>query len=765
MRSGASESEEKARRVQAEKELAGMRSEVAKMQEERVAMREQHMKKVQALDAMRESLHSEIRLASGQTAVNSEALELQEEIRNLRKRSVEDAKKLRAECARVHELETSIQDIKREGETGMRALQQNVQRCQDLQAQLFAANKQVTSLEILKGQLEVQLQDLKISKKDDDRAKEMEKQAQAKMQQLSAQHQQELQRLNEILQREKARERECFEDLLKIASKGSEGGDMSKGEFSRDHARAKLFERLSKSTDVHQYQQVKSHIQDHMRLARSKSPPEMQRQIEDLLLAVSAAEAEAERRGAELAVLRSEKTSYGPEMERLKAHVAEMTKRIEDEDHDKLRRMQEVLRSQKLVSELREKVSVLQQEVESQESAAALALKRLQDKHEDEIDKLTQQHIDDMGRMHERVFQLEGNEGERDILEGRDALTVQTEVGAMDEQERSRYKVQLDALTRKCEWFEKEVNEKAEEVMRLEDGNSVLTDGLGKAHKEVEDMKKQLVNIEVSNKMMEAQLSAAQAQLDAAGKLDAAKKQMEEHIKADAGVLAKCKEDLHQAQRDLDRCKGDLLEAQKELKECKATLSAKEKELAEALVKLATPSPKPSPHLQAEEKKELFTRVEMLKSELMSLQKQTEAASANDAELRSRLKVTEAEREMYVGECLKLQKEILRLNQDRDGKGVRDENESSAQPQNSSKSADRRHSDLEEDKSKLLAQLSSQMSLYHEERRRSESLEQANRKLMKDYEMATGKRWALEEGSRRQSDVSVNSEDYHVIDE
>lgn len=426
----------------------------------------------------------------------------------------------------------------------------------------------------------------------------MEKQLQTRIQELVAQHELELKKMEEEWHQEKVREQECFSDLLKLVAEGTQGSGKTEEKFSGEEFKQKVMERLSQSTDRSQLKKVQSRIQEHLRAARSKTVEEMHKELEGALLALSAAEMDAERSKLELMTLQQDKGAKLPD---LQAQVAELTRKLESEELEKIRRMQDALRQQRIVSELREKNNVLQQEIDAHEAAAALALKRLKDTHDSDIDRLNQQHMDEMSRMHERIFEMEGCNTSRDVLDG-DALTVQEEIGAVDEHERLRHKQQLEALANKCEWFEKELNSKAEEGLRLHDANAMLKEQLAAAKAGLEAVNARVSHLESANTKLGAELHVTQGQVEAAEK-----QILESSSKVDGSLLDKCKEDLARVEKQLAESQEALSSKGKELVD-------KGKELAECLAKLAlvqqsNKASQASPLLQPQEKKELFARV------------------------------------------------------------------------------------------------------------------------------------------------------------
>lgn len=88
---------------------------------------------------------------------SSEVMALQEELRDLRKRSVEDAKKLRTAGTRAHELEAAMEELRRNLNAARGALDQSVSKYKDLEVELEVEMSRARDSERACAELEEQV--------------------------------------------------------------------------------------------------------------------------------------------------------------------------------------------------------------------------------------------------------------------------------------------------------------------------------------------------------------------------------------------------------------------------------------------------------------------------------------------------------------------------------------------------------------------------------------------------------------------------------
>lgn len=205
-------------------------------------------------------------------------------------------------------------------------------------------------------------------------------------------------------------------------------------------------------------------------------------QIEGLLLAVSAAEAEADQARGKVEGLREERERLMVTLQRAEELSTELSQRCELEEHERLKRMREMLKQQKVISELYSRIAELQAEVEGFEEAASLSLKRQQIAHSTQLERVALKHRSQVARAQETIEVLKASLGGIES----------------DEHENMLAAVELKAMQSRAQWLEDEFERKCavcEGVMqsnvRMEKTISELENSLSAVNTDLEELKQQ----------------------------------------------------------------------------------------------------------------------------------------------------------------------------------------------------------------------------------------------------------------------------------
>ena len=408
--------------------LSAMQAEhAAKMkalEEQRLAMEVEHQAKQEALEAMTLDLADLHRDGGSATT----------EVKELRKRSVEDAKNLRAAKEKCIELQKLV-DKKEEvaaRQTGRE--QEEAERAAAAEGEVMLLRVNAATLESKVNQLEAMLKGFA----EGERLHEHPK-VQELLSKVRAEHEEEVKNLRERLDKE----HDWMDEILLSSPMSCAADDFAGG--AKEGARERVLRRLKSTTDREKFARLQSRIQEHMQATKAMTTEELSRQVEGLLLAVSAAEAEADHARGQVIALEEERQRLMETLSRAEELSTELSQRLpfppfppmpigisrcccfgvrwwaihccshgqmhafrrlttpnfwsllcsprcEMEDHERLRRMQEMLRQQKVISDLSTRNASLQAEIRGFESNSALALKRQQIGHSIELDQIDFKH-------------------------------------------------------------------------------------------------------------------------------------------------------------------------------------------------------------------------------------------------------------------------------------------------------------------------------------------------------------------------------------
>jgi hypothetical protein len=116
-----------------------------------------------------------------------------------------------------------------------------------------------------------------------------------------AEHEEEVKNLRERLDKE----HEWMDEILLCSPMSDATDDVAGG--VKEGARERVLRRLRTTTDREKFVRLQSRIQEHLQATKAMTTEELSRQVEGLLLAVSAAEAEADHARGQVMALEEER--------------------------------------------------------------------------------------------------------------------------------------------------------------------------------------------------------------------------------------------------------------------------------------------------------------------------------------------------------------------------------------------------------------------------------------------------------------------------